>query len=147
MNENLRVRIAPTNANEYQNREESMNCFSHPDIAAVGICKTCSRAICRECVQESEFHITCSTSCAHDAVESHKMAQMGKRIYGIGVKKRPLPMVSVMMIGFSVLFLGWAALLFFTQGNIDAFLVGFSGLCLLIAWLGYKRAKDMGVSC
>ncbi|MGA2248287.1 MAG: B-box zinc finger protein [Verrucomicrobiota bacterium] len=29
-----------------------MKCFNHPSVDAVALCKSCSRALCRECVGE-----------------------------------------------------------------------------------------------
>jgi Na+/serine symporter len=36
-----------------------MKCFYHPDIDAVGLCKHCSRGICRDCVAEREDGLAC----------------------------------------------------------------------------------------
>jgi len=44
-----------------------MNCFNHPDRAAVGICAVCRKAICRECVARSSPRIVC-TDCLGQGV-------------------------------------------------------------------------------
>lgn len=36
-----------------------MNCFNHPDRAAVGFCAVCHKAICRQCVARSSPRIVC----------------------------------------------------------------------------------------
>ena len=36
-----------------------MNCFSHPQIAAVGICATCQKGICRACVGTDVPRLVC----------------------------------------------------------------------------------------
>lgn len=41
-----------------------MNCFVHPDAAAVGFCKHCLKALCRPCCIETTEGLACSESCA-----------------------------------------------------------------------------------
>ncbi len=41
-----------------------MKCCNHPASDAVAICKTCGRAVCQECMLESENGIACRQSCA-----------------------------------------------------------------------------------
>jgi hypothetical protein len=36
-----------------------MECFYHPEAAAVGLCKHCSRGVCRNCAAEREGGVAC----------------------------------------------------------------------------------------
>ncbi len=36
-----------------------MNCYYHPDIVAVGLCKHCSRALCNECAADQGHGLAC----------------------------------------------------------------------------------------
>jgi hypothetical protein len=46
-----------------------MKCFNHPDIAAVGLCKHCSKGLCKDCLTDLEHGIACKN--LHEAqVES-----------------------------------------------------------------------------
>jgi hypothetical protein len=36
-----------------------MNCFNHPDVPAVGICKACQKGLCMECVVDLGHGIAC----------------------------------------------------------------------------------------
>lgn len=40
-----------------------MNCFNHSDRAAVGICKSCGKALCRDCVTEVPHGLACKGVC------------------------------------------------------------------------------------
>jgi hypothetical protein len=40
-----------------------MNCFTHHDRAAVGICKSCGKGICPECLAELPNGLACKGSC------------------------------------------------------------------------------------
>jgi hypothetical protein len=36
-----------------------MNCFNHADVAAVGLCKFCQKALCKECVHDLSYGLAC----------------------------------------------------------------------------------------
>src|SRR6516164_7524646 len=36
-----------------------MNCYKHPDIAAVAFCRTCGRPLCKECQRPVQGTIVC----------------------------------------------------------------------------------------
>ncbi len=40
-----------------------MNCFNHNDRAAVGICKSCGKGLCRECATELQDGLACKGVC------------------------------------------------------------------------------------
>lgn len=44
-----------------------MRCFYHRDTEAVGICKSCGRALCPDCVADIGKGIACSGRCEEDA--------------------------------------------------------------------------------
>jgi len=40
-----------------------MNCFNHKEIPAIGICKSCGKSLCSECLVELENGLACKNSC------------------------------------------------------------------------------------
>lgn len=40
-----------------------MNCFNHRDTPAIGLCKSCAKAICGDCVSERTNGLACKGSC------------------------------------------------------------------------------------
>jgi len=36
-----------------------MNCFNHPKISAVGICKVCNKGLCKECATDLGHGLAC----------------------------------------------------------------------------------------
>ena len=40
-----------------------MNCFQHADRSAVGVCRACGKALCRDCLVEVEGGIACRDTC------------------------------------------------------------------------------------
>lgn len=124
-----------------------MECFAHPGSDAVGICKTCGKAVCRDCVVDTGFAIACSESCASEATALHQMNQAGKRLYGIGVDRKKLPSGIVMWLLFGTLFSGYGVFEFMQDSGLQWFPSLFGAASFLVAWIGYRRAKDVGLQC
>ena len=36
-----------------------MNCFNHPDVPAIGLCKYCQKGLCKDCVVDLGYGIAC----------------------------------------------------------------------------------------
>jgi hypothetical protein len=63
-----------------------MNCINHANIAAVGICKVCGRALCRDCLVETAGGIACKGRC-EGALAVGAPAVMGMVAYR-GIRKQ-----------------------------------------------------------
>ena len=50
-----------------------MKCFNHPAGEAVAICKACSKAVCAECVLETEHGVACKQSCVKSLSEKNEL--------------------------------------------------------------------------
>ena len=40
-----------------------MECFAHPNMPAVGICKSCGKGVCRSCAVSVDRGLACSDAC------------------------------------------------------------------------------------
>lgn len=123
-----------------------MECFTHSAAQAIGVCKTCGKAVCRTCAIDSGMFITCTEACAKEASDVHEMNQRGKKIYGIGVTKK-IPSGVIIWLLFAALFGGFGIYQSYTNQQPDWFLLLFGLLSLVIAFIAHKRAKDMGIQC
>jgi hypothetical protein len=54
-----------------------MNCFNHPDVPAVGICKACQKGLCMECAIDLGHGIACRNH--REEVEVLSQYQSGMR--------------------------------------------------------------------
>lgn len=124
-----------------------MNCYLHTDAAAVGICKTCNRGICVLCVHEGDLFVACSDACVKEATATQRMTRMAHSMYGIGVEKKRIPIVTITWAGFGILFMGWALYLYLSKDVTDWFLIGFGSFAFVIAWMSFRRAKETGLNC
>ena len=125
-----------------------MECFTHNGKSAVGICKACGKAVCRTCAKDLGFGLACSDTCATEYTELNEMNQRGKRIYGIGKNvKKKLPSGVVMWLMFAVFFGGFGIFQTIKTGRPDWFLLIFSAISLIVAFISYRRSKDLGLQC
>jgi hypothetical protein len=50
-----------------------MKCANHLEREAVAICKACGKAICQDCMHESENGIACQQSCTKSLAEKNEL--------------------------------------------------------------------------
>jgi hypothetical protein len=124
-----------------------MHCYTHTETPAVGICKSCGKAVCRSCAQDLGFAVACSTACANEATELHEMNQRGKRIYGIGTGSKKLPSGVIIWVLFAVFFTGFGIYQSIRNHEPEWFLLAFGALSAVIGFLAYRRTKDIGLQC
>jgi hypothetical protein len=56
-----------------------MRCFYHFDRDAVGVCKSCQRALCHDCVVELERGIACKNRCEADVRQLSQLIEQNAR--------------------------------------------------------------------
>jgi hypothetical protein len=128
--------------------EPKMECFKHKGIAGVGICKSCFKAICRECAIENEYGLACSESCALVIRENHEMNERAKGIYGIGNRKSKLPATGVIVWALlSLTFWCVAILPYFIAGTIDYGNITMAVLFTVITVVVFFGSKRTGIKC
>ena len=123
-----------------------MECFTHTGSQAIGVCKTCGKAVCRSCAKDAGVFITCSDTCEKEAADVHEMNQCGKKMYGIGSPKK-LATGVIMWFLFSALFGGFGIFQTIKTGQPDWFLLLFGAASLFFAILSFRRSKESGLQC
>lgn len=58
-----------------------MKCYNHHEVDAVGICKSCSKGLCPDCLTEVENGIACTTTCVEDVQLLNSLVQRSKGSY------------------------------------------------------------------
>ena len=58
-----------------------MRCFYHNSVEAVGICKNCYRAVCRDCATECTNGIACKNRCEGEVEAVNDIINRGKTSY------------------------------------------------------------------
>lgn len=65
-----------------------MKCYQHRSIDAVGVCKSCGKAVCPDCAVELGFAITCPGACEETARAYHKLNNNSIAVYQEQKKNR-----------------------------------------------------------
>ena len=124
-----------------------MECFSHPSVQAVAICKTCCRAVCHHCAKDLHFAVVCCDTCAQEASEVNSMTQKSKKLVGIGANSPTMPGGVVVYTLFTLFFLGWGAVATYRTHQPDYPSFGIGTLFMVVTIFMYFRAKKTGLKC
>jgi hypothetical protein len=128
-----------------------MHCFIHAKTEAIGLCRHCSKGLCRECCRHAETVIVCSENCAQKVNEVEEINERAKNIYGVGqyASKRRFSLSVILYFCMGVLFtsLGISDLIYYhaSLSNYDIFLVSLGVLFLLFSFLAWKRTSKIGI--
>ena len=57
-----------------------MNCFNHSDIPAVGICKSCGKGLCKDCLVEVPDGLACKQSCEEQVRNINFLIDSNKQV-------------------------------------------------------------------
>ena len=125
-----------------------MECFIHEGHKSIGLCKSCYKAVCRDCAIDVEHGLACSEECVTDVAELNEMNERGKKIYGIGPRKSKMPSSGVIIwCLFSILFWGMAAIPYFKTGHIDYGSLAMAIVFTIIAVIAFFSVRRTGLQC
>jgi hypothetical protein len=125
-----------------------MQCFSHRDVAAVGICKSCGKGLCPACAREIERGLVCSDACAEAANINLQIVNRATKLYSIGQRPK-VPLVAWLFGVVGALFevvafvmwwgdpSGWPAALYFAVAGV------LFGAFAVFVW---RRYRAVGLS-
>jgi hypothetical protein len=124
-----------------------MNCFYHPNVVAVGTCKSCSKGLCRECAVDLGKGLACKGACEKDVAAVIKLIErniqlspVNEQLVNTARGNRYIGAVFYLIFGF--LFLSFAAYQYFTAGFQpgDLLLWGMGATFLIFGLVVLKRA-------
>jgi hypothetical protein len=119
-----------------------MNCFSHPDVPAVGICKSCHKGLCVECAAEVTNGIACKDRCEPEAEALNVIVQKSKTAYAKTdsvVKRNGLVFF---VIGVLLLMVGLGAAASNDQWSLLVIVVPISAVMLYVAYGSFKHDRQ-----
>ncbi len=125
-----------------------MECFEHPGAPGVGLCRGCSKGVCRACAVVLPKGLACSPACEVEVAEVTEMNERGKRIYGIGqYKTNQLASGVLVWLLLSGAMVSMSGYFFFARGRIDYVTSTMAVLFLLITYITYRGSKRTGINC
>lgn len=57
-----------------------MKCFSHSDVDAVGVCKSCGKGVCHSCARVESNGVVCSDACAQSWMDMFTLQENTRQI-------------------------------------------------------------------
>ena len=125
-----------------------MNCYRHQPLSAVGVCKTCFKALCPDCAVDVGNGLACKGECEQKVLELNQMWEQSAKIYGIGAHQSRIPSSGVLLWGLMSLAM-WAvsAFAYFRNGEVD---VGSSVMAVFFTaalGLAFYSARRTGLKC
>ena len=123
-----------------------MNCYQHPEQAAVAVCRNCGKATCAACCDDTGNGIACCSACHEALLETDRLTERLKQSFGIG-RKPPLPATIPTYALFGVILLGVGVFLTYTRPGIDFLTFSMSAVFFVMAAASYKRYRDVCISC
>lgn len=58
-----------------------MKCYYHPGVDAVATCKSCCRALCRDCIAEIGLSCSCRDRCEANVATLNDLVERGRTAY------------------------------------------------------------------
>ncbi|HZP65797.1 MAG TPA: hypothetical protein VFB32_05760 [Rudaea sp.] len=87
-----------------------MYCFTHPNEAAVGICKSCGKGVCRGCAIEVDRGLACSERCKAFTEALSRLQVASIRNIGVVSAQRIVhPLFALLFLGMAVYFSSFRA--------------------------------------
>ena len=125
-----------------------MICFQHNKNHGIGICKSCGKAVCPECVIEFSKGLACSPECEEDAKELVEMNERGKKIYGIGeYKSNKLASGVWIWLLLSCAMWGAVGFRYFSLNRVDISTIVMAAVFTVITIIVYRASQRTGLNC
>ncbi len=120
-----------------------MKCFYHKEKEAVGICSSCHRGLCPECIADVDGTLACKNSCEEKVKSINELIERNKNSYkktGTAYKRYS---AFCLLVGLLSLFVGLGVDI--TSGSFGLLLfLGPMGIIFLLgAYHNYKSSKEI----
>lgn len=120
-----------------------MNCFIHPTVPAVAVCRTCNKGLCPECGKDGDAGVTCGGRCAEEAMVVRLQTLASARVLKTGGGFRANVVTNFIfaamfgVLGLWGLLAGSGSLAAFGAISATAF-----GIAAFQSWKGLKTATQ-----
>ena len=115
-----------------------MNCYNHRQIAAVGICKSCGKGLCPECVEEIPNGIACKATCVERARLINQIIDTNRQV--LSAANIQIKSGTIFIIIMGILFCAFGIIPFWVTGKTSTLFFAVMGLLFLISGI-YRLQK------
>ena len=117
-----------------------MNCFNHRERPALGVCKSCGKGLCEECLQEVPNGLACKAKCEERVAIINKMIDVYPQ--ALAASRNAFQRNAVLLLGLGTVSLLLAFLLFISNGLSSSLFLWVIGLVFLLIGISAIRRKN-----
>lgn len=92
-------------------QESLVNCFNHPDRVALGLCKSCGRGLCRDCLAELQDGLACKGRCEQRVTLINRIIDSNRQVLAVARSNTRSAVVLLFVMGGLFLLLALGSLL------------------------------------
>lgn len=109
-----------------------MDCYNHSNVSAVGICKSCGRALCHDCIVEVEDGLACKSKCEAKVEIINKILNSNSKILGATKNRVKTAAISGIILGIGFCIFGiWSY--FELRDSFLPYFLGSIGIVIFIS--------------
>lgn len=112
-----------------------MKCFNHSEIDAVGVCKSCGRALCHDCIAEVGLSCSCKGRCEAAVASLNDYSERNRTVYQKHSAVYRWSGIIALMLG--ILFAGCGSVSFFCDDLVLGLVLLVFGLVVIGAGVGF----------
>lgn len=116
-----------------------MQCFNHTDSAAVGICKYCMKAVCRDCFVLVGPAVSCKGDCETKVRSINSVQEKQLRLVNVALFVQKLLSILAVLYGIYMVF-SWSG---FDDYPLDRGLVGVGIAFIVFGVLVLRRVRKL----
>lgn len=110
-----------------------MKCYYHPDKDAVGICKSCQKGICKDCLVDFGTGIACKGKCEEEVKILNELTKSSKHSYRSTSQTYFRNAIVFIILGLAFTFFGIKDLVNNKTGEPFSFLFLIMGVVLVLS--------------
>ena len=107
-----------------------MNCFNHPELPALGICKSCGKGLCRECITEVPDGLACKNRCEARVGFINRIIDSNKQ--ALTAANSHVRSGAIFIIVSGLIFCGFGFLPYIMSGQKGTLFMGVIGIVFLV---------------
>ena len=108
-----------------------MNCFNDRDRPAIGLCKSCAKALCADCLTELPNGLACKGACEDRVNLLNRIVNRNSQLVTAAQHQIRHSGIVVLLLGLGFLFFAVVAFAEFDNSFVP-YLLGFMGAVLLV---------------
>jgi hypothetical protein len=120
-----------------------MNCFNHRERPAIGLCKSCEKALCADCLTEVPHGLACKGSCEARVNLMNRIIDRNSRILSLQGRYIRRHGLLTLLFGLGLVIFAIADSPQFTAFPVVPYFFGFAGcLCAVYGVLTLRRKEQ-----